>query len=124
VFDGVLITDTFVMGWRREGDQLVFDLEASLWPAHPDYESPRPGKWTCYKPARLVFDGVRAVDGLPEMAEAPQWLDVGGPPDYGTLDELVAVPGGFRVAGDFGVAVVSADGLRLEVGRSHAEPDS
>lgn len=121
MFDGVLTTDTFVIGWHREVDRLVFTVEASLWPGHPDYEPPRPGEWACYKPARLVFDGVRAVDGLPDMAEAPQWVDPGGPPDYGTLDELAAVPGGFRVAGDFGVALVSADAVRLEVGQRHAE---
>lgn len=78
MFDGVLITDTFVLGWYRDADRLVFTVEASLWPGHPNYEPPQPDEWTCYKPARLVFDGVRTVDGLPEMAVVPRSTDADG----------------------------------------------
>jgi hypothetical protein len=115
VFVGVLTTDTFVLGWHREPKRLVFAVEASLWPEHPDYEQPPPNKWTCYKPARLVFDGVTAVDGLPEMASAPQSISADGSRDFGSLDELVAEPGGFRLAGDFGVVRVRAVSARMEI---------
>jgi len=35
VFEGVLTIDTFVLGWHRETDRLVFALKASPWPGHP-----------------------------------------------------------------------------------------
>lgn len=78
MFDGVLTTDSFILGWHREGDRLIFVLEASLWPGHPDYERPRPDEWTCYKPARLVFEGVHSIEGLPEMVSAPRSKDADG----------------------------------------------
>jgi hypothetical protein len=58
VFDGVTLTDTFVLDWKHEGDCLVFTVLASLWPGHPAYESPKPGEWTCYKRGRIVFKRV------------------------------------------------------------------
>lgn len=115
MFQGVLTTGTFVLEWHWEDNQLVFTVEASLWPGHPDYEPPRPGEWTCYKPARLIFEGVRSVAGLPEMAAAPRWTDPDGSQDFGSLNELTAEPGGYRIAGDFGVVRVQADSVRLEV---------
>lgn len=121
MFDGVLITDTFVLGWHPEADRLVFDVEASLWPGHPDYVPPRPGEWTCYKPARLVFEGVESVFGLPDMASAPRGTDADGSRDFGSLCGLTSEPGGFMIAGDFGVVRLRATSVRLEVG-SRAEP--
>ena len=123
MLDGVSFTDTFVLGWSREVDRLVFDVEASLWPGHPAYEPPRPGEWTCYKPARLVFEGVQDAEGLPDMASVPRSTDADGNWDFGSLHELTPEPGGFRVAGDFGVVRVHAASVRLEVGR-RAEPTS
>src|SRR5438445_13526310 len=90
---GVLITDTFVLGWHQEADRLVFDVEASLWPQHPEYEPPLPGQWTCYKPAKLVFAGVRSVEGLPDMSSVAGSTDPDGSQHYGSLDALVEVPG-------------------------------
>jgi hypothetical protein len=116
MLDGVLITDTFILGWHQEADRLVFDVEASLWPQHPQYEPPLPGEWTCYKPAQLVFVGVRSVEGLPEMAKVVGSRNSDGSQDYGSLDELVAIPGGYQIVGDFGVVQVQADSLRMEIG--------
>jgi hypothetical protein len=115
VFEGVLITDTFVLGWHREGNRLIFAVEASLWPGHPSYEPPRSGEWACYKPGRLVFDDVEAVEGLPDMQSAHRYSDADGGQDFGSLNELVAEPGGYRIEGDFGVVRVRAASVRLEV---------
>jgi hypothetical protein len=93
MFEGVLINDTFVLGWHREAEQLVFAVEASLWPEHPDYEPPRPNEWTCYKRARLVFEGVSSVEGLPDMASAPRCTDADGSQCFGSLDELAPSQG-------------------------------
>jgi hypothetical protein len=116
MFDGVLITDTFVLGWHREADELLFDVEASLWPEHPEYEQRLSGDWTCYKPSKLVFTGVRSVEGLPDMCAVPRSTDPDGSQDYGSLDELVAVPGGYRIVGDFGAVHVQATALRMQIG--------
>jgi hypothetical protein len=120
VFDGVLITDTFVLGWHREADRLVFVVEASLWPGHPEYEPPRPSEWTCYKPAHLVFEGVQSVSGLPEIASVPRGTDSDGSHDFGSLSELAVTPGGFVIAGDFGLVRVRAASCRLAVGKNAA----
>jgi len=116
LFDGVMIQDTWVLGWHHEPGRLVFDVEASLWPGHPDYEPPRPGEWTCYKPAQLVFDGVQAVEGLLETAVAPRGTDADGSQDFGSLSELKAEPGGYVIAGDFGTVRIKADSIKLEIG--------
>jgi hypothetical protein len=116
MFEGVLTTDTFVLGWHQEGDRLVFTVEASLGPGHPNYETPRSGEWSCYRPARLVFEGVRVVDGLPEMESSPRYTDPDGSQDFGSLAELVVEPGGFLIAGDFGVVRIQAKSVRLVFG--------
>jgi hypothetical protein len=91
----------------------VLAVEASLWPGHPAYEPPPPDQWTCYKPARLVFDGVQAVDGLPDMADVPYCTDPDGSRDFGSLGELEAVPGG-RLRGRDGDRYVSAVGCERD----------
>jgi hypothetical protein len=111
------IQDTFVLAWHQDGDRLVFAVEASLWPGHPDYKPPLLNEWTCYKPARLVFDQVRSVDGLPDPASAPKHTDTDGITDFGSLNELTAEPGGYRIAGDFGIVRVQAASVRLEIDR-------
>ena len=115
MFDGVMITDTFVLGWCREEDRLVFEVVASLWPGHPAYESPRPGEWTCYKKARLVFCEVCAVNGLPDPSAVAPTTDADGSQDFGSLSELAIEPGGYRIAGDFGMVHVQAGSVRLEI---------
>lgn len=117
MFPGVMLEDTFILGWSREDGRLVFWVEASLWPGHSEYEQPKPGEWTCYKPARLVFAGVEAVEGLPDPMHAPRSRDADGAEDFGTIHELVAEPGGYRLAGDFGLVRIKAKAVHLEVGR-------
>ena len=124
MFDGVLLTDTFVLAWHQHGDDLVFEVYASLWPGHPEYEPPRPGEWTCYKRARLVFGGVSAVNGLPASTDAARYRDRDGGQDLGSLNELAAEPGGYRIVGDFGIVHVQARSVRLEVGPSAAPRQS
>lgn len=115
MFEGVLITDTFVLGWQRDADRLIFVVEASLWPPHPDYQAPLPGEWTCYKRARIFFKGVTSVEGLPDMALVNLSIDPDGSKDFGTLSGLVAEDDGFRISGDFGDVLVKADLVTLEV---------
>lgn len=114
MFDGVLTTDTFVLGWHKDGDRLVFEVEASLLPSHPEYRPPGPGEWTCYRAARLVFDGVSATDGLPSSAVTPPYADTDGSRDFGSLNELATEPGVYRLDTDFGIVRIHARSARLE----------
>jgi hypothetical protein len=116
MLDGVLITDTFVLDWCRDSRRLLFVVDASLRPDHPAWEPPKPDEWACYKPARLIFDDVECVDGLLEPANVPGHTDPDGRHDFGSIDELVSVPNGFRICGEFGEVRITAGSVRLEVG--------
>jgi hypothetical protein len=107
--------DTFVLGWHQQGDHLVFVVEASLWPGHPGYEPPRPGEWTCCKRARLLFAGVRKVEGLPDMADVRTYTDIDGSTDYGSINALTTEGSWYRFVGDFGEVRIQAEAMRLEV---------
>ena len=113
--DNVMLQDTWVLGWQQDGDRLVFTVEASLWPGHPSYEPPKPGEWTCYKRGRVAFDGVQAVQGLLDLREVPGHTDPDGSQDYGSIDVLGVIEGGYRIAGEFGDVVVRAKSVRLEL---------
>jgi len=118
MFPDVLLSDSFVLDWSCEGDRFIFSIEMSLWPGHPNYEDPRPEEWTCYKPGRLVFEGVQSVEGLPEPSYAPCYTDATGSNDFGNVLELTSEPSGYRLAGDFGVVAIKADSVRLDIGDS------
>src|SRR5687767_10843547 len=89
-WEGIDLEDSWVLGWRRypEHAQLVFTIDASLWPGHPAYEQPPPSDHTCYKHARLIFDGVVEVNGLPAMDDVKPITDPDGSIDYGNIEGL------------------------------------
>jgi hypothetical protein len=117
MFDGVSLEDTWVLGWRHENDQLVVNVEASLWPGHPAYGLPQPGEWTCYKRGRLVFEAVRSVDGLPDRESGvPPYVDANGERDFGSIDPLQMVEGGYRLRFDFGDVQIQCGAMRLDLG--------
>ena len=57
-FVGVDLSDSFVRSWTVNEDCLLFQVDASLWPQNPHYAAPKPGEYTCYKSATLVFCGI------------------------------------------------------------------
>jgi hypothetical protein len=71
---GVDLSDSFVLTWTVDSDQLLFQLDASLWPENPNYEQPKPGEHTCYKPATLAFLGVVRLS-LPDPIQASAAYD-------------------------------------------------
>lgn len=77
MFDGVDLEDSWVLGWRFDStsNQLVFDLDVSLWEGHEHYAKPLSGEWTCYKRGRLVFDQVSKVKGLLPMESVKHSID-------------------------------------------------
>src|SRR5262245_10745470 len=116
MFDGVMLEDCWILGWRLEPDRLVVAIEASLWPNHPAYEPPKTEEWTCYKRGRLVFECVRSVDGLPESQSGlPPYSDASGERDFGSIDLLDEVEGGYRLRFDFGDVQIKCRNVWLEL---------
>lgn len=87
---GVDLEDSWILSWYHDSEhaQLVFKIDASLWPGHPAYEEPLPGEHTCYKPARLIFDAVVEVNGLPPVDEVNPMIGPDGSVDYGNIEGL------------------------------------
>lgn len=114
---GADLEDSWVLGWRHDpaAGRLTIRLEASLWPGHPAYAAPAPGEHTCYRPAELVFEGVRAVAGLREQADVPAHRDPDGSPDYGSIDALERAGEAFRLSGGMGEVALTAAAVRLDV---------
>jgi hypothetical protein len=114
-FTGVDLEDSFIKGWQLSADSFVIELEASLWPEHPSYESPIKGNYTCYKPARLVFPSARQVSGLRPMSDVRATRDPNGSIDYGTIDVLTGSGARYRVVGEFGSVTLESDAPVLQL---------
>ena len=63
-FEGIDLHDSFVLGWSQESGDLLFELEASIWPASRYYSEPEKNEYTCYRRASLWFFGLESVTGL------------------------------------------------------------
>jgi len=102
-FNHVDLQDSFILGWQYSAKQLVFDVEFSLWPNHPDYVLPKPGEYTCYRAGQLIFRNVQSITGLRPMAAAVSTIDPNGSKDYGAFDSVGWNENGTAwVIGDFG----------------------
>ncbi len=115
-FSGIDLEDSFVLGWCRTADKLVFDLEFSLWPGHPEYEEPKRGEHTCYKHGRLIFRNAQGIQGLLPMKHAPSTQDPNGTIDYGNVERLEwDADGRVSVDGDFGAVRFTSDEPLVEL---------
>lgn len=111
-FRGVDLEDSSVLSWYDAEHALVFQIEASLWPGHPDYVEPPESDWTCYKKATLSFPAVERVDGLRQMYEVTPTADPDGSIDYGCIDALQRnKDGSYLLCGNFGDVTIECDGL-------------
>lgn len=86
--NGISLQDTFVLSWSTFGDFVVFDVEFSLWPEHPQYHTPKPDEWTCYRKGSLIFEGVSSVQGLRQLQLVKPGIDANAELDYGNIDAL------------------------------------
>ncbi len=115
MFDGIMWEDTWLLGWHRAPTRLILLVDVSLWPGHPAYQKPQPGEWTCYKRGRLVFEAVSSVEGLPSNESGtPPYADANGERDFGSINSLTSIEGGYRVMFDSGDVRIQCDGVRLE----------
>ena len=111
-FQGVDLNDSWVLSWKETEDDLVFQVEASLWPGHPKYAEPPKSDWTCYKKATLSFPLKKRVDGLRPMSEVSYSTDADGSIDYGNIYMLQRNgDGSYRLCGNFGDVIIESDNL-------------
>lgn len=122
MFDRVDLEDSWVLGWyfNSSQNQLIFDLEVSLWEGNEHYDPPLPGEYTCYKRGRLIFEGVTSIHDLSPMDTAKPTIDPDGSIDYGNIEGLRHVGDGIYkfggdVAKDFGEVSVKCGDVRLEI---------
>ena len=73
-FEEIEFVDSYLLGWEREGERLTLFTELPLTSLHPQFEPyDRRKEHGCYKLARIVASGCRAVRGLPSASKAPEW---------------------------------------------------
>lgn len=101
-FSHMDLEDSWVTSWRVTEEELVVEVEASLWPGHPEYETPIYGNHTCYKPAQVVFPSVKLLEGLRTMEEVSGTQDLDGSIDYGFMFLYEAKPHEYWVESGFG----------------------
>src|SRR5688572_10578204 len=101
-FDGVDLTESYVLGWRVDDQGLHFELDVALVPGHPAYRHPRPDERTCYRRGALQFPGASSVRGLEPQDSVVGAVDASGERDYGNIDTFEEVEGEFNLSGEFG----------------------
>lgn len=101
-FTGIDLQDTWVLSWAHEGNQLTFQLEASIWPNSEYYELPKVNGYTCYKPAKLTFKEFRIINGILSMSDVKPAIGADGEKDYGSIDNLEVGKDRYCIYGEFG----------------------
>ena len=115
VFKGIDLNDSFVLDWSHMNNCLYFELEASIWPESKHYAEPKPNEYTCYRKAILQFINIVSVSGLKPKSAAMSSTDPDGSIDYGNIDTLQVVDGGFEFTGNFGNIKICGGELRFEI---------
>jgi hypothetical protein len=115
VFKGIDLNDSFVLDWSYENNRLCFELEASIWSESKYYVEPKLDEYTCYRKATLQFVTTVSVTGLKPKSAVMSSTDPDGSIDYGNIDTLQVVDGGFELTGNFGHLKISGGELRFEI---------
>ena len=115
-FKGIDLQDSFVLGWKVEDGDIVFQLEFSLWEDHPEYEKPKPGEYTCYKKGSLIFKSVTNLVGLKLLEDIRPSIDLDGSKDYGEIESLFFEKSGLvHISGEFGVVTFYCQGFEVRI---------
>jgi hypothetical protein len=100
-FDGVDLSESYVLGWQLGLAELVFELDVALTPDHPSFRPPRADERTCWVRGRLRFPGASSVQGLREQSGVVGATDATGARDYGSIDEFSWADGQAHIGGEF-----------------------
>jgi len=115
IFKGIDLNDSFILSWHLSANDLVFEIEASIWPESKYYEKPKKDEYTCYKPAVLEFKNIKEIKGLREMSQVTASTDASGEKDYGNIETFKKSNEGFHLEGDFGSVSISGGEMSFEV---------
>ena len=115
IFKGIDLNDSFVLSWAHKPNEVVFDLEASIWPESKYYEKPLKDEYTCYKHARLSIINIKEIKGLKEMSQVLPATDATGEKDYGNIDTLKKSKDGYYLEGEFGSVSIVGGEIHFEI---------
>lgn len=113
--EGIDLQDSFVLWWGEEGGNLIFEIEASIWPGSAFYTSPKYGDYTCYRRMRLMFIEPKNIEGLNSLDLVSFTKDLDGSKDYGNIDALSLDGGVYSILGDFGNVQIHCGAIKLEL---------
>ena len=108
-FADVDLTKSYILSWKVEGDSLLIDVDLTLAPEHPFFETPRPSEKMCIRPAVIEFPHCEAiqVDGV--AAEEPL-RDIAASLGLGAINGLQRMhEGPFEITGEFGTVRIDAE---------------
>ena len=118
IFQNVDLHDSFITGWACTDEIFFIDLDASLWPGHEAYDTPKKDEYTCYKKARLIFRNPINIIGLLSQNEVePNKVTEHEIPDYDTIENFEIGDGKFRLSGEFGDVTLEASAWVFKVAR-------
>jgi hypothetical protein len=101
-FDGVDLSESYVLGWQLTPAGLAFELDVALTPDHPSYRPPRADERMCWVRGWLRFPAAASVQGLQDQSSVVGATDATGARDYGNIDALSWADGQAHVVGEFG----------------------
>ena len=108
--EGIDFQDSFVLDWTLSDAELLFYIEASIWPNSKHYSKPQTTEHTCYKTASIKFVNFESVIGLKDKSDVIISRDANGDIDFGNVDSLLKTRDGFSIVGDFGdVSVIGGE---------------
>jgi len=115
VFKGIDLNDSFVINWNHENDQIIFEIEASIWPESEHYQEPSKLEYTCYRKARLIFTEINGSKGLLRIDTVKFTEDPNGSLDYGVIESLSRTSIGYQISGDFGSVDIIGGRILFEI---------
>ena len=115
IFKGIDLSDSFVLSWSQKENELIFNIEASIWPESKHYQEPKTDEYTCYKSACIIFKNTSKIIGLLKMDEVKPSIDGNDETDYGNIDSLELIGGNYLIEGDFGNVTISGGEIQFEI---------
>ena len=73
-FEHIVFEDSYLLGWEKSTDKVVFNVELLLTAEHPLFaEYDDTTDHGCYKVGRIVVQHAHSVTGLPYDVHAMHW---------------------------------------------------
>lgn len=118
-FAAVDLTESFVIGWEKESESLLIDLDLYLQPEHAFYEEPRPAEGACFRPAVIEFPYCTQIreqekDGNGTVADAIKSLRIGRIAGFRRTGD-----GQYEITGTFGAVEILAERPLLRLKSPH-----